>query len=260
MADADDLRRLALALEGTHEAPHFDRAAFKVARIYATLAADGRSVNLKFRPDEQELKCLLAPEVFSAIPNAWGRQGWTTMHLASATLADVQGALEMAWRHALPKQKPRARPAPAGAPAAAQPSAAAGEALERAFGLMRAAARELDLPGLAEGTGFGRPQLAVGGKWLVGSKDGRSLVLYCPEPEKELLLEAAPEIYFQTPHYEGYPAILARPEMLDVREMKARIQSAWRARAPRRLVAAFEARGKPPQEVRRSPGRRRSPA
>jgi hypothetical protein len=109
MADADDVRRLALALEGTREAPHFDRAAFKVARIFATLAADGRSVNFRFRPDEQELKCLLAPEVFSPIPNAWGRQGWTRMDLAGATLADLQGALEMAWRHALPKPKARGR-------------------------------------------------------------------------------------------------------------------------------------------------------
>jgi hypothetical protein len=40
MASARDLRRIALSLEGTVEAPHFDRVAFKVARIYATLAAD----------------------------------------------------------------------------------------------------------------------------------------------------------------------------------------------------------------------------
>src|SRR4029079_5340633 len=40
MATASDLRRVALSLEGTTEAPHFDRAAFKVKRIYTTLAAD----------------------------------------------------------------------------------------------------------------------------------------------------------------------------------------------------------------------------
>jgi len=56
MANAKDLRRMALALEGTTEAPHFDRAAFKVTRIYVTLAADGRTANFKFTPDEQELK------------------------------------------------------------------------------------------------------------------------------------------------------------------------------------------------------------
>jgi hypothetical protein len=57
MATAKDLRRIALSLTGTMEAPHFDRTAFRVARIYATLAADGRTANLMFAPDEQEFKC-----------------------------------------------------------------------------------------------------------------------------------------------------------------------------------------------------------
>ena len=102
MARAGDLRRIALSLEGTSEAPHFDRAAFKVKRIYATLAADGKTANLKFAPDEQEFKCMLAPEVFAPVPNAWGKQGWTTLTLANASAAELQAGLEMAWKHAVP--------------------------------------------------------------------------------------------------------------------------------------------------------------
>jgi hypothetical protein len=102
MATAKELRRMALALEGTSEAPHFDRAAFKVARIYVTLAADGRTANFKFTPDEQEIKCLMLPEAFTPVPNAWGRQGWTTATLARLRGADLAAALETAWRHALP--------------------------------------------------------------------------------------------------------------------------------------------------------------
>src|SRR5687768_18406885 len=86
MATGKDLRRIALSLEGTAEAPHFDRAAFKVARIYVTLAADGRTANFKFTPDEQEFKCMLAPEAFSPVPNAWGKQGWTTADLSKLAL------------------------------------------------------------------------------------------------------------------------------------------------------------------------------
>lgn len=108
MATAKDLRRVALALEGTSEAPHFDRAAFKVKRIYVTLAADGKSANFKFTPDEQEFKCLLAPEAFSGIPNAWGRQGWTTATLAKLSVPELKAALEMAHAHAV-TVKPRAR-------------------------------------------------------------------------------------------------------------------------------------------------------
>ena len=100
MATADDLRRIALSLEGTTEAPHFDRAAFKVKRIYVTLAADGRSANLNFTPDEQEFKTMLAPDVFQAIDNGWGRQGWTTITLAAASEDELRAALELAYAHA----------------------------------------------------------------------------------------------------------------------------------------------------------------
>ena len=109
MATGRDLRRLALHLEGTTEAPHFDRAAFKVARIYATLAADGRSANLKFTPDEQEFKCMLAPEAFAPVPNAWGRQGWTTANLSRLSLAELEDALKTAWAHATHKRSRRPR-------------------------------------------------------------------------------------------------------------------------------------------------------
>jgi hypothetical protein len=105
MSTAADFRRLALSLEGTTEAPHFDRKAFKVKRIYATLAADGRTANLKFAPDEQEMKCLLAPEAFAAIPNAWGKQGWTRATLSKLTIAELKHALATAWQHALPKKR-----------------------------------------------------------------------------------------------------------------------------------------------------------
>ena len=109
MAKASDLRRIALSLEGTSEAPHFDRAAFKVKRIYATLAADGKTANLKLDPDEQEFKCMLAPEVFAPVPNAWGKQGWTTVILAKASAAELRAALEMAWLHAVPTKPGGAR-------------------------------------------------------------------------------------------------------------------------------------------------------
>jgi hypothetical protein len=60
----------ARALEGTTEAPHFDRAAFKVRRIHATLPADGKTANLMLTADEQALKCELAPDVLRPVPNA----------------------------------------------------------------------------------------------------------------------------------------------------------------------------------------------
>jgi hypothetical protein len=105
MATGSDLQKLALSLEGTTQAPHFDRTAFKVARTYVTLAADGLTANFKFTPGEQHLKCLVAPDIFTPIPNAWGKQGWTAANLAPMTRADLKLALETAWHHGLPKPR-----------------------------------------------------------------------------------------------------------------------------------------------------------
>jgi YjbR len=109
MATGETLRRTALALEGTAEVPHFDRAAFKVARTYVTLAADGLTANFKFSPDEQALKCTLLPNAFAPIANAWGAQGWTTGQLKGLSDEDLAGALETAWRHAVPTKRKSSR-------------------------------------------------------------------------------------------------------------------------------------------------------
>jgi hypothetical protein len=105
VATAKDFRRIALLLPGTTQAPHFERTAFKVRRIYATLAADGRTANLMLSPDEQALKCEVAPDAFTKIPNAWGARGATTMKLSAVTAAELRSALELAWRRGQAKKR-----------------------------------------------------------------------------------------------------------------------------------------------------------
>jgi hypothetical protein len=97
MAEAKDLRRLALAFPGVVEYPHFDRRAFKARVTFVTLAADERTANFKFTPDAQALKCALAPEVFAPLANAWGARGWTLANLAPMNEAELAAALELAW-------------------------------------------------------------------------------------------------------------------------------------------------------------------
>ncbi len=103
MANSEIFTAIAMALPGTTSAPHFNRTAFKVRRIYATLAGDGISANIKFSPDEQELKCMVAPDLFHAIDNGWGRQGWTTLQLEPAGEDDIAMALAMAHAHCVAK-------------------------------------------------------------------------------------------------------------------------------------------------------------
>jgi hypothetical protein len=52
---------------------------------------------------------MVAPDAFAAIPNAWGRQGWTTATLSKLKVAELKAALEMAYQHALPVKKKKRR-------------------------------------------------------------------------------------------------------------------------------------------------------
>ena len=53
--------------------------------------------------------------------------------------------------------------------------------------------------------------------------------------EKEELLASEPEVFFTEPHYDGYPAVLARLTAIDRDELAELITDAWRLRAPKRL-------------------------
>ena len=88
-----------MALEATSEAPHFERIAFKVKRIYASLSGDGKSLNLNLTPEEQEFKAMMAPEVFAPLPNKWGASRWTSVNLKAIGKAELEAALRMAWEH-----------------------------------------------------------------------------------------------------------------------------------------------------------------
>lgn len=113
MTNAAEFRRIALSFADVAEYQHFDRRAFKARVTFATLAADELSANFKFAPEEQALKCAVAPEAFSPVDNAWGRQGWTRATLAALSGPELKAALEMAWRRGRtkPNRKSNRRPA-----------------------------------------------------------------------------------------------------------------------------------------------------
>jgi hypothetical protein len=99
---------------------------------------------------------------------------------------------------------------------------------------------KLKLPELSEGTNYGTPALLVRGKSFTRIKDADTLVLMVPLEHKELLMEMAPETYFETDHYKGWPAVLVRLSAISDEELGQRLTEAWRHRAPRRLAASFD--------------------
>jgi hypothetical protein len=56
---------------------------------------------------------------------------------------------------------------------------------------------------------------------------------------KEAILADDPEVYFTTPHFDGYPAVLVRLDRISLEELQEAIVEAWLARAPKRLADKF---------------------
>ncbi len=99
MVTAEEVKKIALLFEGTDKKPHFNRTAFTVKKkIFATLSFEDKTLNLKFTPQVQMIFCPPESDVIFAIPNGWGRQGWTTINLDKATNKLVKSALTEAYR------------------------------------------------------------------------------------------------------------------------------------------------------------------
>lgn len=96
------------------------------------------------------------------------------------------------------------------------------------------------LPHVERGTSYGTPALKVGGKSFVRLKDPATLVLLCPTDQKALLMEMSPDIYFETDHYVGHPAVLIHLDAIGDEELSLRLEDAWRYKAPARLAAALK--------------------
>ncbi|MER7458730.1 MmcQ/YjbR family DNA-binding protein [Micromonospora sp. NPDC126480] len=114
----------------------------------------------------------------------------------------------------------------------------------------------LDLPETTEAPSYdGLPAWKVRGKGFVWERplrrgdrdalgaaapDGPVLGAQVPDlGAKEALLADDPAVYFTTPHFDGYPAVLVRLDRIDVEELTELITEAWYARAPKRLAAAY---------------------
>ena len=61
---------------------------------------------------------------------------------------------------------------------------------------------------------------------------------------KEVLLSSDPGVYFTTPHFDGYPAVLVRLDKIAVKDLKDVMLEAWLSRAPKKVVDAFLNKGR----------------
>ena len=98
----DDFRRLALSLPDTIEASHMNHPDFRArGKIFCTLAYPDDTYGMVIlTPIDQDLFVQADPNTFMPVPGAWGKQGSTRVHLASARVALVKKALSAAWQKA----------------------------------------------------------------------------------------------------------------------------------------------------------------
>jgi hypothetical protein len=100
----------------------------------------------------------------------------------------------------------------------------------------------LRFPEVEVATSFGTPALKVRGKMICRLRTNPdALVLRVIDlGDREALLQGQPDVFFSTPHYDGYPYVLVRLEAVDPAELAELIEDAWRLRAPKRAIKAFE--------------------
>jgi hypothetical protein len=103
----------------------------------------------------------------------------------------------------------------------------------------------LSFPEAHEKLSYGAPSIFIAKRFftrLRGEDNGIVLLLDSID-EREMLLEAAPELYFMTDHYRNYPYVLARLDSIDEATLRARLDRVWRKIAPKKLVKAHDAMG-----------------
>lgn len=113
--------------------------------------------------------------------------------------------------------------------------------LQPAFDKLRKAAD--GLADVVEGTSYGTPSLHVRKKFLCRVKDADTIAVMCALEEKEMLMEADPQLYFETAHYKGWPVVLVRIHEIPLDQLKARLTRAWLMQAPKNLLKARQATG-----------------
>ena len=77
--------------------------------------------------------------------------------------------------------------------------------------------------------------------WAARERDGGGLGIRVDREEKQLILDSNPDVYFSSPHYDGWPGVQIRVEAIDREELSTRLEDAWLIQAPKKLAATYVA-------------------
>jgi hypothetical protein len=122
----------------------------------------------------------------------------------------------------------------------------------------------LALPGTAEGTSHGNVVWTVNKKFFVWERPLRKSDLAAlgdaaPAGEilgvrtadlemKDAIIASNPAVYFTTPHFDGYAAVLVQLKKISAKQLQRVVTEAWIAIAPEKAVRAYLAAPKKPRK------------
>ncbi len=91
----------------------------------------------------------------------------------------------------------------------------------------------LSLPEVQESSSYGTASFKIRRKLFARLRDEDTvLVVRIDLADKDHLIGMRPDIYFSTPHYDGYPAVLVKLDAIDEGEMRRLLAASWRMIAP----------------------------
>ena len=85
----------------------------------------------------------------------------------------------------------------------------------------------------------GYPAFKVAGKFFtrLRSEDDSLVMGVSSIDERDMLLEADPDVFHLTDHYKNYPYVLVRIGQIDSKTLRGMLERQWRRTAPKKLVA-----------------------
>ncbi|MCT9090254.1 MmcQ/YjbR family DNA-binding protein [Streptomyces sp. ASQP_92] len=116
MANADDVRRIALALPGATEKLAWGKPTFRVAgKIFASLGDDDAWVGVKCPKEDREELIAAEPDKFFLREGHDDHYDWLRVRLGALDGdAELSAILTDSWRQAAPRKLLDAHPAPGG--------------------------------------------------------------------------------------------------------------------------------------------------
>lgn len=97
-------------------------------------------------------------------------------------------------------------------------------------------------PGVEVSTSYGRPALKVAGKFMCAVRENPDAFVFrvLDVPDQQALVQGEPDVFFTTPHYDGWPYVLVRLDTVSAQQLAELVEDAWRIRASKKLVSEYE--------------------